>query len=63
MRGLCRTLIGLKAGRRHPGFSRLSKEERRTYPFVRSVAWHAGQARPLDNNILALPWGWMVPTE
>ena len=27
---------------------------------VRSVVLHAGQGRPLDNNILALPWGWMV---
>ena len=28
---------------------------------VRSVVLHAGQARPLDDDILALPWGWMVP--
>jgi predicted AAA+ superfamily ATPase len=28
---------------------------------VRSAVLHAGQARPLDTGILALPWGWMVP--
>jgi hypothetical protein len=22
---------------------------------------HSGQARPLDADIVALPWGWMVP--
>ncbi len=27
---------------------------------VRSVVLHAGQARPLDADLLALPWGWMV---
>lgn len=27
---------------------------------VRSVVLHAGQACPLDDGILALPWGWMV---
>jgi hypothetical protein len=27
---------------------------------VRSVVLHAGQGRPLDADILALPWGWMV---
>ena len=27
---------------------------------VRGVVLHAGQARPLDTGILALPWGWMV---
>jgi hypothetical protein len=27
---------------------------------VRSVVLHAGQGRPLDTDILALPWGWMV---
>jgi predicted AAA+ superfamily ATPase len=30
---------------------------------VRGVVLHSGQARPLDTNILALPWGWMVPSE
>jgi len=27
---------------------------------VRSAVLHAGQARPLDIGILALPWGWMA---
>ena len=27
---------------------------------VRSAVLHAGQARPLDTDLLALPWGWMV---
>ena len=30
---------------------------------VRSAVLHAGQGRPLDTDILALPWGWMVATE
>jgi uncharacterized protein len=29
--------------------------------FARGVVLHAGNARPLDADILALPWGWMVP--
>ncbi|MFM7102739.1 MAG: ATP-binding protein, partial [Verrucomicrobiota bacterium] len=28
---------------------------------VRSVVLHAGPARPLGTDLLALPWGWMVP--
>lgn len=28
---------------------------------VRSVVLHAGKARPLDGDVVALPWGWMVP--
>jgi uncharacterized protein len=28
---------------------------------VRGVVMHAGKARPLDANDVALPWGWMVP--
>jgi predicted AAA+ superfamily ATPase len=27
---------------------------------VRGVVLHAGQPRPLDTGLLALPWGWMV---
>jgi hypothetical protein len=30
---------------------------------VRNVVLHAGQGRPLDTGILALPWGWMVAGE
>jgi predicted AAA+ superfamily ATPase len=29
---------------------------------VRGVVLHAGKARPLDVNDMALPWGWMVPS-
>jgi predicted AAA+ superfamily ATPase len=28
----------------------------------RGVVLHAGQARPLRENVVALPWGWMFPT-
>jgi len=34
---------------------------KRKAPLVRSVVLHAGNARPLDVDIVALPWGWMVP--
>ncbi len=36
---------------------------RRKASLVRSVVLHAGQARPLDTDVLALPWGWMVAGE
>jgi predicted AAA+ superfamily ATPase len=29
--------------------------------FVRGVVLHGGRARPLEEGVLALPWGWMVP--
>jgi hypothetical protein len=28
---------------------------------VRGVVLHPGQARPLKEGILALPWGWLAP--
>ena len=28
---------------------------------LRGVVLHSGTARPLDGNLVALPWGWMVP--
>ena len=31
--------------------------------FVRGVVLHGGDARPLGADVLALPWGWMVPKE
>jgi predicted AAA+ superfamily ATPase len=34
---------------------------RRKVSFVRGVVLHGGKARPLDADIVALPWGWMVP--
>jgi hypothetical protein len=33
---------------------------KRRSALVRSAVFHAGQARPLGTDILALPWGWMV---
>lgn len=37
---------------------------KKNQPLIRSVVLHAGrQGRPLDTDILALPWGWMVPAE
>jgi len=30
---------------------------------VRSAVLHAGRARPLDTDILALPWGWVVAAD
>lgn len=33
---------------------------KRKSALVRSVVLHAGKARPLEPEVLALPWGWMV---
>ncbi len=30
-------------------------------PFRRGVVLHQGEARPLGQDLFALPWGWMVP--
>ena len=30
---------------------------------VRGVVLHGGSARPLEEGVLALPWGWMVPSK
>jgi predicted AAA+ superfamily ATPase len=34
---------------------------KRKASFIRGVVLHGGKARPLDADIVALPWGWMVP--
>jgi predicted AAA+ superfamily ATPase len=34
---------------------------KRKASFVQGVVLHSGKARPLDADIVALPWGWMVP--
>jgi len=34
---------------------------KRKASLVRGVVLHSGQARPLDTDDRALPWGWMVP--
>ena len=33
---------------------------KKSHSLVCSVVLHAGKARPLDKDIFALPWGWMV---
>ena len=33
---------------------------KKSQSLVCSVVLHAGKARPLDQDIFALPWGWMV---
>lgn len=34
---------------------------KKSQPLVRSIVLHAGQARPIEKDLLALPWGWMMP--
>jgi uncharacterized protein len=34
---------------------------KRKQSFVRGIVLHGGKARPLEQAVLALPWGWMVP--
>ena len=36
---------------------------KKSQKLVRSVVLHAGQPRPLDTDLLALPWGLMVAAE
>jgi predicted AAA+ superfamily ATPase len=36
---------------------------KKSQKLVRSAVLHAGQARPLDSDIFALPWGWMVAAD
>ena len=59
MRGSCRTLIGLEASGIRAFRDSLKKNQHR----VRGVVRHAAQGCPLDTNIPALPWGWMVAAE
>ncbi len=33
---------------------------KKSHRLVRGVVLHAGKARPLDQDLFALPWGWMV---
>ena len=56
MRGSCRSLIGWEASGIRAFRDSLKKNQHR----VRGVVWHAGQCRPLDTDIPALPWGWIV---
>ena len=59
MRGSCRTLIGFEASGIGAFRDSLKKNQHR----VRGAVWHAGQGRPLDNDILTPPCGWMVAAE
>ena len=34
---------------------------KRKATLIRNVVFHAGKACPLGTDVLALPWGWMVP--
>jgi predicted AAA+ superfamily ATPase len=36
---------------------------KKSQALVRGVVLHAGRPRPLDDGVLALPWGWMVPEQ
>jgi hypothetical protein len=56
MRGSCRTLIGWEAS----GIGAFRDSLRKSQHLVRGVVRHAGQARPLDPDLRALPWGGMV---
>ena len=36
---------------------------RKNQKLVRGIVLHAGETRPLDTDLLALPWGWMVAAD
>jgi predicted AAA+ superfamily ATPase len=42
------------------GIQALKGALKKSHNLVRGVVLHAGKARSLDQDILALPWGWMV---
>lgn len=42
------------------GIGALRASLKKSQHLVRGVVLHAGQGRPLDKDIHALPWGWMV---
>ena len=44
------------------GIRAFREDLKRKSSIVRGVVLHSGKARPLEEGILALPWGWMVPT-
>jgi predicted AAA+ superfamily ATPase len=43
------------------GIRAFREDLKRKSSLVRGVVLHSGKARPLENGVLALPWGWMVP--
>ncbi|MCU0772509.1 MAG: hypothetical protein MUE94_12195 [Verrucomicrobia bacterium] len=42
------------------GIQTLKRVLTRKRRLVRGVVLHAGKARPLGNDVIALPWGWLV---
>jgi hypothetical protein len=44
------------------GIRAFREDLKRKSSLVRGVVLHSGKARPLEDGVLALPWGWMVPT-
>jgi predicted AAA+ superfamily ATPase len=45
------------------GIRAFREDLKRKSSMVRGVVLHSGKARPLDDGVPALPWGWMVPAE
>jgi hypothetical protein len=43
------------------GLRTFREDLKRKSSLVRGVVLHSGKARPLEDGVLALPWGWMVP--
>ena len=43
------------------GIRAFREDLKRKTSFVRGVVLHSGKARPLEDGIIALPWGWMMP--
>jgi hypothetical protein len=43
------------------GIRAFREDLKRKSSLVRGVVLHGGKARPLEDGVLALPWGWMVP--
>ncbi len=44
------------------GIRAFQESLKKKQPLIRSAVLCAGQSRPLEAEILALPWGWMVPS-
>ncbi|MBM4163743.1 MAG: ATP-binding protein [Lentisphaerae bacterium] len=58
--------LEIKAGRQvtpddATGIRAFRNSLKNTRAVIRGVVLHAGKARPLDHDTIALPWGWMVP--
>jgi hypothetical protein len=60
-----RVAIKIKSGRQASpsdaaGIQTLKGMLKKSHPLVCGVVLHTGKARPLDQDVFALPWGWMV---